>query len=66
MPFLSGSAARFNPSKEDQIGTALGLAQITGGYDAIRGRAFSVPNLVDATPMDGRVTLSYTGARPGL
>ena len=66
VPVLGGSAAIYNPTKDDQVGTALGLAKITGGYDAIRGRAFAVESLVDATPMDGQLTLSYTGTRPGL
>jgi len=66
VPVLSGSAAIYNPAKDDQVGTAVGVATGTGGYDALRARAFAVPSLVDAAPLDGQITLSYSGNRPGL
>ena len=66
VPVLSGSAAIYNPAQDDQVGAALGVAAATGGYDALRSRAFAVPSLVDATPLDGQITLSYSGQRPGL
>ncbi len=66
IPFLPGAAAVYNPTEDDQIGTALGLVQATGGYDSLRPRAFAVPSIVDATPVDGRITLSYSGSAPGI
>ena len=66
LPVLSGSAGAYNPVMGDQVSTALGLAKATGGYDALRPRALSVASLVDATPVDGQTTLSYTGTKPGL
>lgn len=66
VPVLSGSAAIYNPAKDDQVGAALGVVAATGGYDALRARAFAVPSIVDAAPLDGQITLSYSGQRPGL
>jgi hypothetical protein len=56
----SGDAS-FDPTADDQLAARLGLVQATGGYDALRGRALSVSNIVTAAPMGGTVTLSYAG-----
>ena len=66
VPVLSGSAAIYNPTKDDQVGTAVGIVAGTGGYDALRASAFAVPSIVDAASLDGQITLSYSGQRPGL
>lgn len=66
VPILPAAGAIYNPAEGDQVGTRLGLVKATGGYDAVRARAFAVPSLVDAAPLDGQITLSYTGSRPGL
>ena len=67
MPILSGAAAIYNPAEKDQVGTSIGVAQLTGGYDAARPHAFSGSSLLDAAPMNGSLTLSYTGGGlPGI
>jgi len=68
LPVLPGAALLYNPDPKagDQIDVSLGLAKVAGGYDAIRASAFTVANLVDATPMDGQLTLSYAGTRHGF
>lgn len=66
VPTLSGAGGIYNPTQDDQVGTALGVVAGTGGYDALRGRAFAAPNIVDGAPLDGQITLSYSGQRPGL
>lgn len=58
--------ARYNPSMADELGGALGLVKATGGYDALRERAFTAADLVDTAAVDGAITLSFDGARPGL
>jgi hypothetical protein len=65
VPTLRGAAGTYNLIADDQIGTALAIAKVTGGYDGIRGRAFSAGRLVDATPLGGQITISYTGNAPG-
>ncbi len=66
VPVLPGSGARYNPAMGDQVAASLGLVKVTGGYDAARPRAFAVPSIVDATPMNGQITLSYAGSPPRL
>jgi hypothetical protein len=68
LPVLPGAALLYNPDPKagDQIDVSLGLAKVAGGYDAIRASAFTVANLVDATPMNGQLTLSYAGTRRGF
>lgn len=64
IPVLDGADATYNPVMKDQLSARVGLVQATGGYDAMRARAFSVTNIVDSTPMSGTVTLSYAGGNP--
>lgn len=66
VPVLPGAGALYNPVMGDQVSVSLGLVKATGGYDAARGRAFAGPSIVDATPMNGQITLSYAGAPPRL
>jgi len=66
MPVLPGAAVVYNPAMGDQVDVSLGLAKVAGGYDAIRPAAFTVANLLDATPMNGQMTLSYAGTRRGF
>ena len=66
VPVLPGTGAIYNPKMGDQVATSLGIVAATGGYDAVRARAFAVPSVVDATPLDGRITLSYAGSAPGI
>ncbi len=66
MPVLPGAAAIYNPAMADQVDLSLGLAKVAGGYDALRATAFTVANLLDATPMGGQLTLSYNGTRHGF
>lgn len=63
-PMLLGTAAAYNFERGDSVNTSIGLVQATGGYDALRANAFAVESIVDAAPMNGRITLSYTGNRP--
>ena len=65
---LPGAALLYNPDPKagDQIDVSLGLAKVAGGYDALRASAFTVANLLDATPMNGQLTLSYAGTRRGF
>jgi hypothetical protein len=58
--------ARYNPSMADELGGAIGLVRATGGYDALLERAFTAAELVDTAPVDGAITLSFDGERPGL
>ena len=58
--------ARFNPSALDEMGGAIGLVSASGGYDAIRQRAFAKESIVDAAPAGGSISLSYSGQAPGL
>jgi hypothetical protein len=66
MPVLPGAGVAYNPAMGDQVDVSLGLAKVAGGYDAIRPAAFTVANLLDATPMNGQMTLSYAGTRRGF
>jgi len=66
LPVLPGANVLFNPTMEDQINLALGLAKVTGGYDGVRASAFTGTNIIDVTPLDGQLTLSYAGNAPGL
>ncbi len=56
--------ALYNPTMVDQLAGRHALIAATGGYDAIRGAAFTTPNLVETAKLDGRVTLSYAGNNP--
>ena len=62
MPVLPD--ALYNPTSADQIGGATGLVRSTGGYDAIRAKAFAVDRLADAAPTGGKLVLSYAGGTP--
>ena len=66
MPVLPGAAVLYNPAMADQIDLSLGLVKVAGGYDALRATAFTVANILDATPMGGQLTLSYNGTRKGF
>ena len=66
MPVLLGAAVVYNPAMADQIDLSLGLVKVAGGYDALRATAFTVANILDATPMGGQLTLSYNGTRHGF
>jgi len=61
LAITSSGDATFDPSMDDQLAARVGLVKATGGYDALRGRALSVSNVVTAAPMGGTVTLSYSG-----
>ena len=56
--------AQYNPAMMDQIAGTHALVGATGGYDALRGKAFSVSSLVETAKLDGRVTLSFAGNPP--
>lgn len=62
MPVLPD--ALYNPTSADQIAGATGLLKVSGGYDGIRGKAFAVASITDATPAAGKLTLSYAGGAP--
>jgi hypothetical protein len=64
VPVLVGSAAAYNPVTGDQVSTQLGLVQVTGGYDALRTRGFADDQTAQLAPMNGSLTLSYSGAAP--
>ena len=66
MPVLPGAAAVYNPAMADQVDLSVGLVKVAGGYDALRATAFTVANILDATPMAGQLTLSYNGTRHGF
>lgn len=61
LALTSSGDATFDPSMDDQLAARVGLVKATGGYDALRGRALSVSNVVTTAPMGGTVTLSYSG-----
>ncbi len=56
--------ALYNPAMMDQIAGTHALVTATGGYDALRGKAFSVSSVVETAKLDGRVTMSYAGNPP--
>jgi len=56
--------ALYNLGMMDQIAGTHGLIKATGGYDKLRGKAFSVANPIEIAPTDGGVTLSYAGNPP--
>ncbi|MBA3464718.1 MAG: hypothetical protein H0T46_32595 [Deltaproteobacteria bacterium] len=56
--------ALYNPTSADQMAGTAGLVKTTGGYDAIRAKAFAVESIVDATPASGKLVLSYSGNTP--
>ncbi|MFN0253664.1 MAG: hypothetical protein ACKV2T_42745 [Kofleriaceae bacterium] len=58
--------ARYNPSSLDEMGGAMGLVKSSGGYDAIRQRAFAKESIVDAAPTGGSISIAYTGQAPGF
>ncbi|MDX2093448.1 MAG: hypothetical protein SFX73_36730 [Kofleriaceae bacterium] len=58
--------ALYNPSMADEIGGAFGIVRATGGYDALRKRAFAAAEITDTVDANGKITLSYTGQRPAL
>jgi hypothetical protein len=58
--------ARYNPSSLDEMGGAIGLVSSSGGYDAIRQRAFAKESIVDAAPAGGSISIAYTGQAPGF
>jgi hypothetical protein len=64
MPVLPGADAMYNLSMADDVAGTQGLVKATGGYDAIRGNAFAVTNVVEAAAADTTVTLSYAGNTP--
>lgn len=64
VPVLVGSAAAYNPVMGDQVSTQLGLVQLTGGYDALRTRGFANDQTAELAPMNGSLTLSYSGSAP--
>ena len=64
VPVLAGSAAAYNPATGDQVATQLGLVQVTGGYDALRAHAFANDQTAELAPMNGMLTLSYSGSAP--
>ena len=67
IPQLAGADAIYNPQMMDQINGAYGIAQMAGGYDAMRSHAFAVSSLIEAASTSGSVVLSYAGnAPPGL
>ncbi|HUJ57970.1 MAG TPA: hypothetical protein VLX92_05745 [Kofleriaceae bacterium] len=66
LPLLAGADGIYNPTNKDQITGTHGLGAMTGGYDAARAGAFSVQNIVQNAPMNGTVTLSYSGNPPTL
>jgi hypothetical protein len=59
MPVLP--VTMYNPAMEDSVATSVGLGKITGGYDAARPLALSNTSLLEAAPMNGSLTVSYTG-----
>ncbi len=61
IPVLTGADAIYNPSMVDQIQGTHGLIGAAGGYDVVRPHAFSVSNVVEGTPENGQITLSYAG-----
>ncbi len=56
--------ALYNPTMADQLAGRHALVGATGGYDALRGPAFTTGNLIETAKLDGRVTLSYAGNNP--
>ena len=62
MPLLPD--ALYNPTSADQMAGATGLVRATGGYDAIRGKAFAVDRITDGAPAGGKLVLSYAGGTP--
>lgn len=64
MPVLPD--ALYNPSMADEFGGAFGLVRATGGYDALRKRAFVAANIAETVGLGGKITLSYAGQRPAL
>ncbi len=67
MPMMTGGDVQYNPQNSDNVKSATGIVKASGGYDAARAYAFGVPNIVEATPSGGAITLSYAGnAPPGL
>ena len=56
--------ALYNPAMGDQIAGTSGLVSATGGYDALKALAFTVPNILDAGAADGTITLAYPGNTP--
>jgi hypothetical protein len=67
IPILEGTSAAYDPTKDDQVATALAAVKVTGGYDALRGAAFAGTSLVEAAPAGGQLTVSYGGgALPNL
>jgi hypothetical protein len=64
LPLLSGADAMYNPTDKDQVATTAALVTATGGYDAMRANAFSVPSLIQLAAMNGAVTVSYDGNTP--
>ncbi|HEY1810947.1 MAG TPA: hypothetical protein VGG74_01235 [Kofleriaceae bacterium] len=64
VPTLAGADASFNPSAADTIDGAVGIGTMAGGYAAARPFAFNTSDLVDGTPMNGTITLSYADNTP--
>jgi hypothetical protein len=66
LPLLQGADTTYNPSAADQIAGTHAIGKAVGGYDAARARAFAVTSLAQTAPMNGSVTLSYSGNAPTL
>jgi hypothetical protein len=59
VPVLGGADTIYNMSASDTFTGSVGIGSVTGGYAAARQFAFTAPNVVDATPMNATLTLSY-------
>lgn len=52
----------YNPAMMDQVSVRHALVSAAGGFDAVRGLAFSAPNILDAAT--SRLSMSYSGNPP--
>jgi hypothetical protein len=64
IPTLAGADSVYNLSGADTIDGTLGIGAMGGGYAAARQFAFNTSNLVDGTPMNGTISLSYADSMP--
>jgi hypothetical protein len=59
VPTLAGTDTTYNLDANTTFTGSVGVGSVTGGYATARQFAFTAPNLVDATPMNATLSLSY-------
>jgi hypothetical protein len=59
VPVLAGTDTTYNLDASVTFTGEVGIGSVTGGYATARQFAFTAPNVVDATPMNATLSLSY-------